>query len=50
MKMTISVGMCMDRKTVLVWVKKCINKNFVTCKILSNLQELNTAFKENTQT
>ena len=26
----------MERKTVLVWVKECINKNFVTCKILSN--------------
>ena len=27
-------------------VKEYINKNFATCKSLSNLQELYTAFKE----
>ena len=31
---------------VLVSVKEYINKNFVTCKSLSNWQELCTAFKE----
>ena len=31
---------------VLVLVKEYINKNFVTCKNLSNWQELCTAFKE----
>ena len=46
MKMTISVGMCLKRKTVLLWVKEYINKNFATCKGLSDLQELYTAFKE----
>ena len=46
MKMTISVGTCLKRKTMLVWVKEQINKNFATCKSLCNLQELYTAFKE----
>ena len=40
MKMTVSVGRCLERKTMLVWVKEYIKKNFVTCKSLSNLQEL----------
>ena len=46
MKMTISVGTCLKRKTMLVWVKEYINKNFATCKSLCNLQEFYTAFKE----
>ena len=46
MKMTISVGRCLKRKTMLVWVKEYINKNFATCKSLCNLQEFYTAFKE----
>ena len=46
MKMAISVGRCLERKTMLVWVKEYINKNFATCKSLCNLQELHTAFKE----
>ena len=45
-KMTISVGTCLKRKALLVWVKEYINKNFATCKSLYNLQELYTAFKE----
>ena len=45
-KMTVSVGRCLKRKTMLVWVKEYINKNFVTCKSLCNLQKLYTAFKE----
>ena len=44
--MTISVGRCLKRETMLVWVKEYINKNFATCKSLCNLQELYTAFKE----
>ena len=44
--MTISAGSCLKRKTMLVWVKEHINKNFATCKSLCNLQELYTAFKE----
>ena len=44
--MTISVGRSLKRKTMLVWVKEYINKNFATCKNLCNLQELYTAFKE----
>ena len=47
MKMTISVGRCLKRKTMLVWVKEYITKNFATCKIPCNLQELYTAFKKN---
>ena len=46
MKMTISVGRYLKRKTMLVWVKEYINKNFATCKSLCNLQEFYTAFKE----
>ena len=46
MKMAVSVGRCLERKTMLVWVNEYINKNFVTCKRLSNLQELYIAFKE----
>ena len=46
MKMTISVGRCLKRKTMLVWVKEYIIKNFATCKTFCNLQELYTAFKE----
>ena len=45
-KMTVSVGRCLKRKTMLVWVKEYINKNFVTCKSVCNLQKLYTAFKE----
>ena len=37
---------CLERKSMLVWVKKYINKNFATCKSLCNLQWLYTAFKE----
>ena len=43
---TISVGRSLKRKTMLVWVKEYINKNFATCRSLCNLQELYTAFKE----
>ena len=46
MKMTISVGRCLKRKTMLVWVKECIIKNFATIKSLCKLQELFTAFRE----
>ena len=46
MKMTISVGRCLKRKTMLVWVKEYINRNFTTYKSLCNLQEFYTAFKE----
>ena len=46
MKMTISAVRHLKRKTMLVWVKQHINKNFSTCKSLCNLQELYTAFKE----
>ena len=45
MKMAISVGRFLKRKTMLVWVKKYMNKNFATCKSLGNFQELYTAFK-----
>ena len=48
-KMTISVGRCLKRKTMLAWVKEYLNKNFATCKSLFNLQELYTAFKEKIQ-
>ena len=44
--MIMSVGRCLKRKAMLVWVKEYINKNFATCKSLRNLQELYTAFKE----
>ena len=46
MKIKISVGRCLKRKTMLVWVKEYIIKNFATCKSLCNLQEIYTAFKE----
>ena len=46
MKMPISVGRCLKRKTMLVWVKEYINRNFASCKSPCNLQELYTAFKE----
>ena len=46
MKMTISVGRCLKRKTLLVWVKEYIENNLATCKSLCNLQGLYTAFKE----
>ena len=46
MKMTISVGGHLKRKTMLVRVKQYINKNFATSKSLCNLQELYTDFKE----
>ena len=46
MKIKISLGMCLKRKTTLVWVKEYINKNLAACKCLCNLQELYTAFKE----
>ena len=37
MKITISVGRCLNRKTMLVWVKEYINKNFATCKSLARI-------------
>ena len=37
MKMTISVSRCLKRKTILVWVREYINKNFATCNSLCNL-------------
>ena len=46
MKMTISVGRCLKRNTMLVWVKEYMIENFATCKNLCNLQELYTDFKE----
>ena len=46
MKMAISVGRYLKRKTMLVWVNEYIIKNFETFKILCSLQELYTAFKE----
>ena len=46
MKKTTSVGRCLKRKTMLVWVKEYISKNFATCKSLCNLQKLDTPFKE----
>ena len=49
MKMAISVGRCLKRKTMLVWVKEYIIKNFATYKSLCNLQELYTSFKEKHQ-
>ena len=44
--MAISVGRCVKRKAMLVWVKENINKNFATCKNLGNFQELYAASKE----
>ena len=49
MKMTISVGKFLKRKTVLVWVKKDMKNNFATSKSPCNLQELYTAFNEKNQ-
>ena len=49
MKMTISVGRCLKRKTMLVCRKEYLNKNFTTCKSLFNLQELYITFKEKHQ-
>ena len=49
MKMVISVGRCLKRKTMLVCRKEYIIKNFTTCKSLFNLQELYTTFKEKHQ-
>ena len=46
LKMAFSVGRCLKRKIMLMWVKEYINKNFATCRSLYNLQELYTAFKE----
>ena len=46
MKIAISVGRWLERKTMLVWVKEYINKDFATCKSICNLQELYSAFKE----
>ena len=46
MNMTVSVARWLKRKTIIVWVKKYITKNFATFKNLCNLQELYTAFKE----
>ena len=43
--MTITVGRCLRRKSMLVWVREYISKNFATCKSLCTLQELYTAFK-----
>ena len=36
-KIAISVGRCLKRKTMLVWVKEYINKHLATCKSLCNL-------------
>ena len=44
--MTISVGRYLKRKTMLVYVKEYINKNFVNYKSLCNLQKLFNAFKQ----
>ena len=44
--MTILVGRCLKRKTMLVCVKEYINKNLAIFRSLCNLQELYTAFKE----
>ena len=48
MKMTISVGRCLKRNTMLVWVMEYINKDLANCKSLRKVQELYTAFKKNT--
>ena len=42
MKMTTSVGGCLKRKTMLVWVKEYINKNLPTWKNYSLLSKKNT--------
>ena len=41
-KMTISAGGCLKRKTLFMWVREYINRNW-------NLQEFYTAFKEKHQ-
>ena len=46
MKIAISVGRCLKRKTMLVWVNDYIIKNVATGKSLYKLQELYTTFKE----
>ena len=46
MKITVSVGKCLKRKTMLVWVKEYINKNFANCKSLCDLHELYTPVNE----
>ena len=46
MKMTASLGRCLKKNTMLVWVTEYTNKNFANCKSICNLQELYTAFKE----
>ena len=40
---------CLKRKTILVWVREYIIKNFVTCKSLYSFPELYTTFKEKHQ-
>ena len=45
MKIAVSVGRCLKKKTMLVWGKEYISKNFATFKTLCNLQELYTASK-----
>ena len=45
-EMTISVGRCLKRKTMLARVKEYINKNFATYKSLCSLQKLYAAFKQ----
>ena len=44
--MAISVGKCLKRKIMSVWVKEYIIKNFTSCKSLFNLQGLYTFLKE----
>ena len=44
--MTISVGRCLERNTMLVGLKGSINKKFAILKSLPSLQELYTAFKQ----
>ena len=46
MKMGISVGRHLKRKSMLVWLKERIIKNFTTCKRLCNLLKLYSAVKE----
>ena len=45
MKIIISVGRHLKRKTMSVWVREHVNKNFITCKSPYNLQELYSALK-----
>ena len=49
MKMTILVGRCLKRNTMLMGVNEYINKNFATSKSPCNLKELYTAFKKKYQ-